>query len=202
MKVYKTDRSLEESAAERIKVGIADYAIAQSGSTLVTSGLGSCVGIALVDTDAGVAGLAHAMLPSDGDDRASDGDDRASDGDDRAGDDASVVDGAVDTASQDDTEAKYVDTAVPGLLRSMTEAGADSARLEARIAGGSAMFEFTAEKGGVGERNVAAAEAELAARRIPIVGRDVGGDYGRSLRLDTATGELTIRRAHGETHII
>jgi len=195
MKVYTTDRSLDESAAERIKVGIADYAIAQGDSTLVTSGLGSCVGIALVDSDAGVAGLAHAMLPSDSDDRASDGDDGA-------GDDASVVDGAPDAASQDDTEAKYVDTAVPGLLQSMTEAGADSARVEARIAGGSAMFEFTAEKGGVGERNVAAAETELAARRIPIVARDVGGDYGRSLRLDAATGELTIRRAHGETHVI
>ncbi|MGQ4555864.1 chemotaxis protein CheD [Halobellus sp. GM3] len=178
MKVYTSDRSADTSAPERIKVGIADYAVAENDSTLVTSGLGSCVGIALVDAEAGVAGLAHAMLPSAGDaERA-------------------------DDARRDGTEAKYVDTAVPGLIESMTAAGADPSRIEARIAGGSAMFEFTAGDGGVGERNVGAAESVLAGHDIRIVGRDVGGDYGRSLRFEAATGELVIQRAHGETHTI
>jgi chemotaxis protein CheD len=48
---------------DRIKVGIADFAVGDSESTLSTSGLGSCVGIALYDPRAGVVGLAHAMLP-------------------------------------------------------------------------------------------------------------------------------------------
>lgn len=34
---------------------------------LVTIGLGSCIGLALVDAVAGVAGLAHVMLPGPGD---------------------------------------------------------------------------------------------------------------------------------------
>lgn len=180
MKVYTTDRSNDRSEPERIKVGVADHAVAHAGSTLVTSGLGSCVGIALTDVDAGVAGLAHAMLP-------------AASAEAEAG------------ARGDDTHSdvwKYVDTAVPALAREVVDAGADRARIEARVAGGSAMFEFESSAGAVGERNVAATREALEAHSIPLVATDVGGDYGRSLRLDVETAELSIRRAHGETHVI
>jgi chemotaxis protein CheD len=39
---------------------------ADSGTVLVSLGLGSCIGLALVDAGAGVAGLAHIMLPGPG----------------------------------------------------------------------------------------------------------------------------------------
>ncbi len=35
----------------------------QTGDELVAIGLGSCIGLALVDADAGLAGLAHVVLP-------------------------------------------------------------------------------------------------------------------------------------------
>ena len=38
----------------------------ESGCVLVTIGLGSCIGLALVDTGAGIAGLADIMLPGPG----------------------------------------------------------------------------------------------------------------------------------------
>lgn len=176
MKVYTTD----PPTPERIKVGVAEYAVAEGESTLVTSGLGSCVGVGLVDTDAGIGGLAHAMLPS--------GDGREA---------AAATDGGAGRPA-----GKYVDTAIPGLLSEMVEHGADPSRIEARLAGGSAMFEFSSGDGGVGERNVAAAEAALAERDIPVVATDVGGDYGRSLTLDVGMGTLSVRRAHGETQVI
>jgi chemotaxis protein CheD len=37
-----------------------------SGSELVAIGLGSCIGLALIDRSAGVAGLAHVVLPESG----------------------------------------------------------------------------------------------------------------------------------------
>jgi chemotaxis protein CheD len=37
-----------------------------AATTLVSIGLGSCIGLALVDSGAGVAGLAHIMLPGPG----------------------------------------------------------------------------------------------------------------------------------------
>lgn len=52
------------AAEKRIRVGIAEYAVAESDRRLVTSGLGSCVGVAVHDPDAGVGGLAHVMLPT------------------------------------------------------------------------------------------------------------------------------------------
>jgi len=47
-----------------IKVGMADLNIVESPGVLLTLGLGSCVGIALYDTEKQIAGLAHIMLPS------------------------------------------------------------------------------------------------------------------------------------------
>lgn len=192
MKVYTTDRSAARTSTARVKVGVADYAAAEAGSTLVTSGLGSCVGIALADVDAGVAGLAHAMLPAAGTDRTSTGE-RGGVGDEN------------ETSLDEDsrpTGAKYVDTAIPALVEEMLELGAARSRIEARLAGGSAMFNFTSRAGAVGERNIAAARETLEHHDIPLVASDVGGDHGRSLSFDASTGELTIRRAHDETQVI
>lgn len=46
-----------------IRVGVADWRVADDDTLLVTSGLGSCVAVAVHDVDAGVGGLLHAMLP-------------------------------------------------------------------------------------------------------------------------------------------
>jgi len=46
-----------------VRVGVADWRVADDDSVLVTSGLGSCVAVAVYDPDAGVGGLLHAMLP-------------------------------------------------------------------------------------------------------------------------------------------
>ncbi|WP_129115113.1 chemotaxis protein CheD [Halegenticoccus tardaugens] len=50
----------------RIRVGVSEYAVAEGDALLTTSGLGSCLGVALHDADAEVAGLLHAMLPTAG----------------------------------------------------------------------------------------------------------------------------------------
>jgi chemotaxis protein CheD len=88
---------------------------------------------------------------------------------------------------------KYANTAVPALLSALHEAGATG--LRAKLAGGSDMFEFSSTDESVGERNAAAVERELAAAGVPIRGRDVGGDHGRSLSLDVASGDLLVTSA-------
>lgn len=47
-----------------VRVGVSEFAVASGEAVLSTSGLGSCVGVALRDEESGVAGLLHAMLPS------------------------------------------------------------------------------------------------------------------------------------------
>ena len=52
------------TAAAEIAVRMGEIAISNTGGeVLVSLGLGSCIGLALVDQRRGVAGLAHIMLP-------------------------------------------------------------------------------------------------------------------------------------------
>ncbi|MFW5924229.1 MAG: chemotaxis protein CheD [archaeon] len=52
-----------ETPVQRIRVGVADMAVTTDADLLVTSGLGSCVAVAVHDGN-GVGGLLHAMLPT------------------------------------------------------------------------------------------------------------------------------------------
>lgn len=52
----------------RVRVGVAEWRILQGAGTLTTSGLGSCVAVAVYDLDDAVGGLLHAMLPEAPDD--------------------------------------------------------------------------------------------------------------------------------------
>lgn len=156
------------------KVGMADARVAREGDSLRTLGLGSCVGVALYDADAQIAGLAHIMLPSS-------------------------------AGMREENPAKYADTGVPHLLNMMVEDGARVARIRAKLAGGAQMF--SGARGGVdlvrvGPRNVEAVQAALEKLGIPIVAADVGGNYGRTVEIDSVTGLYMIKTAQfGECFI-
>ncbi|WP_418280134.1 chemotaxis protein CheD [Halorubrum sp. DTA98] len=98
----------------RVKVGVGDLAVVTDDSTLTTSGLGSCVAVAVGDPRAGVRGLLHAMLPTAG---------------------------RVETPAP--RPAKYVDIGIETLLEELQAAGASTRRLEARLVGGAEMLDLT-----------------------------------------------------------
>ena len=54
----------EDTTVSRQKIGIAEYAVVTDETILVTSGLGSCLGIVLYDPRNTVSGMIHVMLPS------------------------------------------------------------------------------------------------------------------------------------------
>lgn len=156
------------------RVGMADARIAREGDALRTLGLGSCVGVALYDPVARVAGLAHVMLPSS-------------------------------AGAKESSPAKYADTAIPYLVRLMTDAGAGLGRITAKLAGGAQMFAMTrpgVEFVRVGPRNVEAVQAALELLSVPVLASDVGGNYGRTVEIDAATGRYLIRTAQfGQCYI-
>ena len=80
------------------------------GDVLVSLGLGSCIGLALVDKRAGVAGLAHIVLP-------------ASTG-----------------TPKPESLNKFADHAVPALVDGMVERGASRVFMQASLVGGASMF--------------------------------------------------------------
>src|SRR6266511_1022508 len=111
--------------------------LAASGAAddvLVTIGLGSCIGLALVDGARGIGGLAHIVLPEAGSACHSNG----------AG------------------AAKFADRAVPALLERVTALGALRASVEAFLVGGAQMFSLGDGAGlDVGSRNEEATRAAL-----------------------------------------
>jgi len=165
MKVYDGSQRADATPTERIKVGIAEYDLSTDGAVLTTSGLGSCIGVAIHDEQAPASGLVHVMLPV-----------------------AEEVDGG--------NPAKFADTGVETLVEELEAVGADRANMVAKIAGGSDMLDFSKNGSGIGARNVTVVRKTLDELGIPIVEADVGGDHGRSLRLEAATGQLIVKSAN------
>jgi chemotaxis protein CheD len=149
-------------------VRMGELAVAtQGGATLVSIGLGSCIGLALIDRGKGIAGLAHVMLP------------------------AAPADGVGGTPG------KFADHAVPALLKELAPLGSRPGRLEAVLVGGAKMFSVGSSMD-IGARNDEAARAALAAARIPVRAADTRGSTGRTIRVDPATGVVTVKAAGGK----
>ena len=146
-----------------VLVRVADLNVGGDGDALLTVGLGSCVAILLHDPTARIGGMAHVLLPSPG-------------------------------LSRQDNPAKCPQTALPLLIERMAQRGASPRRVTARIAGGASMFAGLAPPGTVqmGERNVVASRETLRHLGLPLVGQDVGADYGRSIRFRVADGRVEI----------
>jgi chemotaxis protein CheD len=140
---------------------------AQGGAVLVSIGLGSCIGLALLDRTTGATGLAHVMLP------------------------------ATPTDGHGGTPGKFGDTAVPALLAALAKIGARPGRLEAVLVGGARMFSIGSSMD-IGARNDEAARAALAEHRIPVRAADTRGSTGRTIRVDPATGIVTVKAAGGK----
>ncbi|MGG4220817.1 chemotaxis protein CheD [Paenibacillus jamilae] len=149
-----------------IKVGMADLNVTSNPNSIRTTGLGSCVGLTLYDPHLKLAGMAHVMLPSS------------------------------DIAREGQLNiAKYADTALPELLERMLKQGAERRRLIAKMAGGAQMFAFagSGDTMRIGPRNVESCKEMLVDLGIPLIAEDTGGNYGRTIELDSETGVLNIR---------
>ena len=172
MKVYGGESDAgADSTPERIKVGIAEYDVTKNGAVLTTSGLGSCIGVALHDQEVPVSGLVHVMLPS-----------------------AQDRDGS--------NPAKFADTGVQTLVEALEAEGGDRSDMVAKIAGGSDMLDFSESGSGIGQRNVEQVKETLDDMGIPLVGEDVGGDHGRSLKLVGTDGDLVVKSANKESQTL
>jgi chemotaxis protein CheD len=140
------------------------------GDVLASIGLGSCIGLALVDPTQGVAGLAHIMLP-----------------DSKAGGGAGA-DGC-----------KFADVAVLTLIERVTSLGATRARLEAVLVGGAQMFSFGGERGfDIGARNERAARDALGLAGITVRATATSGTKGRTIRVYVTSATVTVREAGGQ----
>jgi chemotaxis protein CheD len=147
-----------------IVVRVGELRISPGEDVLFAIGLGSCVAVALYDSEQRIGGLAHIMLPSPADARA----------------------GA--------PPGRFASSGIALLLDMMQASGAARQLVSARIAGGASMFAGVLPESGrnLGERNIEAVRAALLHASVPIIGEDVGGMHGRSVYLDTRAGSVVV----------
>ena len=86
---------------------------------------------------------------------------------------------------------KFADTAVDLLIEQALEAGAEKKRLTAKIVGGAAMFGHNTASG-LGLRNEEAVKERLASHCIRIAASETGGNKGRKMMLNPATGDVKV----------
>lgn len=148
-----------------VKVGIADLNLVLDPGTIMTIGLGSCIGIALYDRNKKVAGLSHIMLP-----------------------DSTQFKSASNPM-------KFADSAIPILVDKMKDQGCRKQNIVAKIAGGASMFNFSDKSiiSDIGKRNSDAVKKALKEIGIPIIAEDTGGDKGRTMILEASTGKVTLK---------
>jgi len=91
---------------------------------------------------------------------------------------------------------KYADTAIPELIRQIEAAGGKSRHLSAKLAGGANMFAST-NLNSIGEQNLAMVDRLLREAGILVMARHCGGQQGRKMAYDVATGIVTVEMVGG-----
>ena len=141
---------------DEIAVRMGELAVSSApGEVLLSIGLGSCIGLALVDQRRGIAGLAHVMLPEAIGERG--------------GPPGKFADHAVPELVARMTALGTSRTA----LKAVIVGGAQMFSF-----GGGAGGALD-----IGERNESAVRAVLAGERIPVVASATGGGTGRTIRV-------------------
>lgn len=143
--------------------------IVTSSNVLISTVLGSCVSVSFFHPGAGLAGIFHAMLPHERDSR-----------------------------EERRTPCKFVDAAIHLVHGQFQRRGLPDKELEIKLFGGafsmgSGASEAIAELVNVGGRNVQVARQVLAERALTVYREHVGGDRGRKLVFNTATGDVWVK---------
>ena len=151
---------IEHIAAGQFKVAVHSAVIFQAY-------LGTCLGIALVDTEGHGGGMIHILLPEP------------------------------PGQSPPEFPEKYASTGIPILIRELEALGCQRENLKATIAGGALVGPVSHQDMGldIGGRSADIAQAILKKNGIDIVKSETGGFFTCTLELDLETGRTTINPA-------
>lgn len=155
------DRNFDTEAA---KVLPGEYYVTGKDMLLVTV-LGSCVAACIRDSQNGIGGMNHFMLP----------------------------DGGTDENNPTSTSARYGSYAMEILINQITKLGARRANLEAKVfGGGNVLAGLTVAN--VGERNAEFVLKFLATEKIRIAARDLIDIYPRKVYYFPRTGKVMMKK--------
>ena len=148
----------------KIEVTMGGGAVTRAPHVILSSGLGSCVVLTLYDTKWKLGGLAHIMLP-----------------------DSNSLNGY-------HPPYKCADTAIATLIKGLRSMRANPRNMVAKLVGGAKMFLSNDDSNpGIGGQNIISVKHILKRRRIPVIGENTGGNYGRSVEFYLDSGKVMVR---------
>jgi chemotaxis protein CheD len=148
-----------------IVIGMADYAVsADPEDVLVTYALGSCIALLIHDSQAGVGGLLHFMLPES----------------------------KIDERKARANPSMFADTGIPMLFHRAYELGAVKSRLVVRAAGAAQVLD-DAGVFNIGKRNYLALHRILWRAGVILRGEATGGTTSRTVKLEVGNGRMWCR---------
>jgi len=148
-----------------IIVGVSDMKVSnETGSSIVTYALGSCIGVAVHDPVARVAGLLHFMLP----------------------------DSSIDSMKAKNNPHMFADTGIPSLFKSAYKLGAKKQRMKVVIAGGAQVLD-QAGFFNIGKRNYMALKKIFWKNNVMIDHENVGGNSNRTIKLSIKDGTVWLK---------
>jgi chemotaxis protein CheD len=161
-----------------ISLGLGELAVSRNPEDiLVAYGLGSCLGISMIDPVTRVAGLLHAVLPE-----------------------------SLSGSENDDitTPGKYVDHGIENLLTALAKEGANRNRLVVRVVGGANMLIAPGLTSAfdIGTRNVEKSRSIFQRLNMKVAVEEVGGHTGRTVRVYVAENRVTVRMIGEKEHDI
>jgi chemotaxis protein CheD len=156
--------------------GLAEIYVQPGESRLITEPailrtlLGSCVAVAFLAPARGVGALCHPMLPACPAELRGEGESKASH--------------------------RYVDFAIRSLARRFDELGIEREDVMVKLFGGADVLQVSkdASRSTVGQMNRETALRVLHEEGFSIAASSLGGSSGLTLRFDTSTGEVLVRR--------
>jgi len=89
---------------------------------------------------------------------------------------------------------KYGNIAIVKLIEKMMDLGSRRENLKAKVFGGGQVLQNASALLNISDRNITLAEEMLKEERIPILGSDVGGNLGRKVIFDTASGKVLVKK--------
>jgi chemotaxis protein CheD len=161
-------------ACEAVKLLPGEYYVGTGELVLVTA-LGACVAACIRDRQSGIGGMNHFMLGDDGP--------------------------AAHTLPLAGRAARYGTHVMEVLINELLRKGARRANLEAKVFGGGCATVQPAENG-AGRRNARFVVDFLRTEGLPVVARDVLGNYPRKVYFFPGSGRVLVKkmlRQHNDT---
>ncbi len=101
-----------------------------------------------------------------------------------------------------DNICKYADSGIPYLIQCLVKSGAGRHRIQgAKIAGGAILLGKSDEYN-IAEENRVATHKVLQTSDIEVIASDCGGDFGRRITFDIATGRVKVESGNGYKKIL